>query len=87
MAGAAKGNAAPVSLGHRTQCVAMAAAWCCGAVLAPLTGEGYCVSVLIEAWFEQQLGKVWRPGQVVILDNASFHRHEPLRQMLRAVGG
>lgn len=73
-------------LGHRTQRVSMAAAWCGGEVLAPLTFEGYCDSVLIEAWFEQQLCKVLRPGQVVILDNASFHRHEPLRQLLRAVG-
>ncbi len=29
-------------LGHRTQRVSMAAAWCCGEVLAPLTFEGYC---------------------------------------------
>ena len=29
-------------LGHRTQRVSMAAAWCQGEVLAPLTFEGYC---------------------------------------------
>ena len=73
-------------LGHRTQRVSMAAAWCAGEVLAPLTFEGYCDSMLIEAWFEQQLCKVLRPGQVVILDNASFHRKERLRQLLASVG-
>jgi transposase len=72
-------------LGHRTQRVSMAAAWCCGHVLAPLTFEGYCDSALIEAWFEQFLCKELRAGQVVILDNASFHRHERLRQLLAAV--
>jgi hypothetical protein len=36
-------------LGHRTQRVSMAAAWCCGTVLSPLTFEGYCDSALIEA--------------------------------------
>jgi transposase len=73
-------------LGHRTQRISMAAAWCAGEVLSPLTFEGYCDSVLIETWFERQLCKVLRPGQVVILDNASFHRKERLRQLLAGVG-
>ena len=73
-------------LGHRTQRVSMAAAWCAGEVLASLTFEGYCDSALIEAWFEQQLCSVLCPGQVVILDNASFHRMERLRQLLAGVG-
>ena len=73
-------------LGHRTQRVSMAAAWCCGQVLAPLTFEGYCDSELIEAWFAQELCQVLRPGQVVILDNASFHRFDILREMLAQVG-
>jgi transposase len=73
-------------LGHRPQRVSMAAAWCCGEVLAPLTFEGYCNSELVEAWFETQLCPVLRAGQVVILDNASFHRHARLRQLLAQVG-
>jgi len=73
-------------LGHRTQRVSMAAAWCQGQVLAPLTFEGYCDSALIEAWVEQHLCKELHPGQVVILDNASFHCHERLRLLLENVG-
>lgn len=73
-------------LGHRTQRVSMAAAWCAGEVLAPLTFEGYCDSALVEAWFEQQLCPVLRCGQVVILDNASFHRKGHLRVLLERVG-
>ena len=78
-------------LGHRTQRVSMAAAWCCREdgqrqVLAPLTFEGYCDGALIEAWFEQQLVKALRAGQVVILDNASFHRQKPLQEILATVG-
>ena len=58
-----------------------------GAGATDLRGfEGYCDSVLIEAWFEQQLCQVLRAGQVVILDNASFHRHQRLRQLLAKVG-
>jgi transposase len=73
-------------LGHRTQRVSMAAAWCCGEVLAPLTFEGYCYSELVVAWFEQQLCPVLRPGQVVILDNASFHPMKTLSALVEAVG-
>ena len=74
------------TLGHRTQRVSMAAAWCAGEVLAPLTFQGYCDSALIEAWFAQQLCPALRPGQVVILDNASFHRKERLRRMVASNG-
>ena len=72
--------------GHRTSRVSMAAAWCQGKVLAPLTFEGYCHAELVESWFEQQLCQALRPGQVVILDNAAFHRHEKLRPLVEAVG-
>ena len=73
-------------LGHRTQRISMAAAWCQGQVLAPLSFEGYCDSALIETWFAQQLLPVLRPGQVVVLDNASFHRKARLREMVESVG-
>ncbi len=72
-------------LGHRTTRVSMAAAWCRGTVLAPLRFEGYCDAQLIEAWVAQQLVKELRPGQTVILDNASFPRVEPLRALLAKV--
>lgn len=64
----------------------MAAAWCCGEVLAPLTFEGYCHSELVVAWFEQQVCPALRAGQVVILDNASFHPMDTLRALVEAVG-
>ncbi len=69
----------------------MIAAWCQNEsgqkqVLAPCTFQGYCDSVLVETWFEQCLLPVLRKGQVVILDNASFHRHAKLRSLLLTVG-
>jgi transposase len=73
-------------LGHRTQRISMIAAWCAGQVLAPLTFEGYCESELVEAWCKQFLLPVLRPGQVVILDNASFHRKKHLQALLESVG-
>lgn len=73
-------------LGHRTQRISIAAAWCCGQVLSPLTFQGYCDSVLVETWFEQCLVPALEPGQVVILDNAAFHRVKPLQNILAKVG-
>jgi hypothetical protein len=73
-------------LGHRTCRISMAAAWCQGQLLAPLTFEGMCDSPLIEAWFEQQLIRELKPGQVVILDNAAFHRLPRLEAILETVG-
>jgi len=64
----------------------MAAAWCQGKVLSPLTFQGPCDSVLMEAWFAQHLVNVLRPGQVVVLDNASFHRAARLREILETAG-
>jgi transposase len=64
----------------------MIAAWCQGEVLAPMTFDGYCDAAVVEAWFEQMLCPVLRAGQVVILDNASFHRKAQLRKLLAKVG-
>lgn len=73
-------------LGHRTCRISMIAAWCCKQVMAPLTFQGFCDSVLVETWFQQCLIPALRPGQVVILDNASFHRAKPLQEILAQVG-
>jgi len=73
-------------LGHRTCRISLAAALCQGHVLAPLTFQGYGNSALIEAWFEQQLCPALQAGQVVILDNASFHKSRRLRELVEQVG-
>ena len=64
----------------------MIAAWCCGKVLAPFTFQGYCDSVVVETWFETFLLPALQPGQVLILDNASFHRKARLSRLVEKVG-
>lgn len=71
-----------VKLGHRTQRISMIAAWCNRRVLAPLTFEGYCNTALVEAWVEQFLVPALKPGQVVVIDNASFHKSLTTRQLI-----
>ena len=73
-------------LGHFTQRVSMIAAWCVGKVFAPMTFTGHCDSRVVETWFEQVLVPTLKPEQVVILDNASFHRQATLQQLLEPLG-
>lgn len=68
--------------GHRTQRISTIAGWCDGEVLAPLTFEGYCNSVLVETWVEECLVPELKAGQVVILDNASFHKSGRIRELI-----
>ncbi len=82
-----KGERCPAEkLGHATQRISMQAAWCCGVLFSPHTFTGTCNADVVEAWFEQQLIHDLRPGQTVILDNASFHRESVLRPLLESVG-
>jgi transposase len=79
-----------LQLGHRTCRINMIAAWCghdSGAkqyrqLLAPMTFSGNCNSALVEAWAEQVLVPVLKHGQLVIFDNASFHKSLILREII-----
>lgn len=71
-----------VRLGHKTQRISVMAALCQSQLVAPLTFTGCCDAALVEAWMEQHLLPVLQPGQIVILDNAAFHRHAKLRALL-----
>ena len=73
-------------LGHFTKRVSMIAAWCQGKVSAPMTFTGYCDGTVVETWFEQVLTPTLKAGQVVILDNASFHRKARLQALLEPLG-
>lgn len=42
--------------------------------MAPFTIEGACNRVVFETWLETCLLPLLKPGQVVVLDNATFHK-------------
>ena len=71
-----------LKLGHRTERVSMVAGWCNREVVAPMTFKGYCNTGLIEAWLEQILVPELTPGQVVIMDNASFHQSSRIQTLI-----
>ena len=55
-------------------------------LMAALSFDGTCHSRWFELWLHLMLCPVLRAGQVVILDNARFHRPQAVQRLLRRVG-
>lgn len=64
----------------------MIAAWCERKLLAPFTVEGACNRLVFETWLENCLVPVLEPGQVVIVDNATFHKGGHIKQLIEQAG-
>jgi len=64
----------------------MIAGWCDREVVAPMTFKGSCNTDLVEAWVEQVLVPQLHPGQVVVMDNASFHKSVMIRELIEQAG-
>lgn len=62
------------------------AAKCGSKVLAPLCFQGTCNTLLFDAWIEQLLIPQLRRGQLVILDNASFHKSQRAKELIENAG-
>lgn len=59
--------------GKRQGRVNMIAALCQQRLFAPFTVEGACNRTVFETWLETCLVPHLTPGQIVIMDNATFH--------------
>ena len=66
--------------------VNMIAAWCNGELFAPFTVEGACNRTVFETWLETCLIPSLKPGQVVIADNATFHKGGQIQSLIEAAG-
>ena len=87
-------------VGHATERLSVVAAWqaACGepvsgepvlgktALIAALSFDGTCHSRLFELWLRVMLCPILRAGQVLILDNARFHRKKAVQRILKKVG-
>ena len=51
--------------------------------VAPMIYDGTTDSVLFELWFENCLLKEVKPGSVIVLDNATFHRKSILPRLAK----
>lgn len=72
--------------GSRGLRVNMIAAYCQKTLLAPFTVDGACNRVVFETWLEQCLIPSLKPGQVVILDNATFHHGGRIAELMATAG-
>ena len=59
---------------------------CQGKLIAPLTWEGSCNRAVFEQWLSDKLVPELKVGQMVILDNASFHKSEKIREIIESAG-
>ena len=57
-----------------------------GKFVAPMCFEGTCDTSLFNAWLKQMLIPNLVPGQVLILDNASFHKSAESQKLVEAAG-
>jgi transposase len=54
--------------------------------IAPMVFNGSCDTNLFESWVETFLIKELLSGQVVVMDNAAFHKSERTRELIESVG-
>ena len=67
--------------GMRFQRTNLVAAQIGGRTVAPMYYDGSTNSAVVEFWFEEKLMPELSPGDVVVMDNAQFHRKGILRQI------
>ena len=55
-------------------------------MFAPLTFEGACNRHVVEAWLSESLLPQLHPGDIVIMDNATFHKGQTITELVEASG-
>ena len=66
--------------------ISVIAAYNQGQLLAPLRFEGHTNTALVETWAQHCLIPCLSAGQIVILDNAAFHKSLHLRTLIEKAG-
>lgn len=72
--------------GKRTERVSWISALKEGKLIAPLTFEGSCNRALFETWLNNCLIPNLEPGDIIIIDNASFHHGEYIKEIVELAG-
>ena len=55
-------------------------------LIAPFTIEGSCNRLVFEAWLQTCLIPRLKPGNLVVIDNASFHHGGRIKALIEAAG-
>lgn len=72
--------------GRRTNRISIIAAFNQNKLIAPLRFEGYCDTELVNVWAKECLSPCLKAGQVVICDNASFHKASRMKEIVESKG-
>lgn len=72
------------ALGFRTKRITLIGGYCYGTkeLIAPMEYDGYTNTEVFLAWVEHGLCKELKPNQVVIMDNASFHKSNKVKELI-----
>ena len=76
------------ALGFRTKRITLISGYSYGnkELVAPMEYDGYTNSDLFLTWVEHCLCAELKPNQVVIMDNASFHKSAKVKELVENVG-
>ena len=72
--------------GRRQGRVNMIAAYCNRQLMAPFTIEGSCNRNVFETWIETCLIRCLKPGQWLVIDNATFHKGGRIEVLIEQAG-
>jgi len=72
--------------GGRKGRINMIAGYQDGKLIAPFTIQGSCKRVVFETWLETCLIPGLKPGNIVVIDNASFHHGGRIEALIEAAG-
>lgn len=72
--------------GKRVARVSWIAALKSGKVFAPLTYEGCCNRHVFETWLEKSLLPQLKPGDIIVIDNATFHKGQSIQEIAQDAG-
>ena len=61
----------------------MIAAYCDHQLIAPFTVEGACNRTVFETWIETCLVPCLKPGQWLVIDNATFHKGGRIAELIK----
>lgn len=66
--------------------ISLIAAYSQGKLQAPMRFEGHTNTTVFELWVEHCLVPTLSPSQVIILDNATFHKSPKTRNLIESAG-
>ncbi|MBD2390143.1 transposase [Aphanizomenon flos-aquae FACHB-1416] len=79
-------NQKPLKSSKKQGRVNIIAAYSNGKLFAPFTVEGACNRSVFETWLETCLLPSLKPGQIVIANNAIFHKGGLIKELIEAAG-